>query len=1137
MAKNKITGSFAEMDSGEYYKIENVQDMAPFFINIATASDIWIFLSSNGALTAGRQNAEGALFPYETDDRLHLAVSTGPKTLIRLSDERIWEPFDVGRDNPYTLQRNIYKRLTGDAILFEEINESIGLVFTYRWESSERYGIVRTACLRNLNDHEVTLTMLDGVQNIIPYGIPQGLADNSSCLTDAYKACERIDGCNLAVYSLTSTIVDTPEPIEVLRANVAWGIGEASVYLLSIKQISAFCSGSSMIEDEKQSVGRKGAYFAYRNLSLLPGAEDSWLLVLDARLSQKQISLLMKELRDNTQDELRVLVKADIARGTSELLRIVAAADGLQHTADKNATIRHYMNVLYNNMRGGVFLDSYSYDPELFEHFVTARNRNLSIRRMDFFEKLKSIGDHNILHLHEMARLDGDPDLLRLCLEFLPLTFSRRHGDPSRPWNHFNIRVKDDSGNRLYSYEGNWRDIFQNWEAMSLSFPRFIAPIIVKFLNASTVDGFNPYRISADGIDWEYPQPSNPFSSYGYWGDHQIIYLNKLLEWLNAYEPEQLVMLMESPIFTYADLPYEFKPYNDLLKDTKNTVAFNYERNEVILRRAEIMGADGKLLTYGDSVYHTSFTEKLLIPILAKLSNLVPNGGIWMNTQRPEWNDANNAIVGNGLSMVTVYQLYRHLVCCHKIFEQASYDEFQLSAEVWQWLKDIYGLLNIAKGNTAREFLDEAGLAFERYRKLVYAFGFSGNKPIGKTDLLRFIDEAVEILSETIDANKREDGLYNAYNILQLVDGGLTVSPLFLMLEGQTAVLSSGLLMPDEALALVESMEKSDLYSKEHRTFYLYPVKRLSTFMEKNIIRPDDVSKSALISRLLEYGDEGFVLKDEDSHVRFNYNIRQSRDLENSLKQLRNDDRYASLVDSEAELVWDIYELTFNHKQFTGRSGIMYKYEGIGSIYWHQNSKFLVSFQEAFKSAVDNHYFNLKGLKDTYYRLRDGFGFNKGPALWGAFPLEPYSHTPYDQPAQQPGMTGQVKEDILTRLAELGIYVRKGILRFDPTLLRGKEFLMRPDLFHYIDVKGEACYMPLDEGTLAFTVCQTPVVYKLASDNAIKVLSTSGQTIFESNGLELTKPISDALFSRDGSVYRIEVCISEGCLQGNNIYF
>ena len=48
--------------------------------------------------------------------------------------------------------------------------------------------------------------------------------------------------------------------------------------------------------------------------------------------------------------------------------------------------------------------------------------------------------------------------------------------------------------------------------------------------------------------------------------------------------------------------------------------------------------------------YHVNFTEKILATGLSKLSNFVPEGGIWMNTQRPEWNDANNALVGNGVS-------------------------------------------------------------------------------------------------------------------------------------------------------------------------------------------------------------------------------------------------------------------------------------------------------------------------------------------------------------------------------------------------------------------------------------------------------------------------------------------------------
>ena len=1126
MKKETASGNFVNLDSGTYYKIENVHTMPAFFINIATASDIWAFLSSNGGLTVGRQNSGGAIFPYETDDRLHLATGTGPKTLFRLEDGRIWAPFNTDKDNPFKIRRNIYKRNTGDAVLFEEINDTLSMTFSYRWETSEKYGIVRTASLKNKGGNEVSMAMLDGVENIIPYGITQGLLEGSSCLTDAYKACERFSG-NLAIYSLTSVIVDSPEPVDMLRANIIWHIGEAQSYLLSSKQIDNFVLGGTP-EDETNSVGRKGAYLAYQPISLAAGAEEDWMLILDARLSQKQVSALAKELSETPADKLRKNVMADIANGTTELTRVVSAADGLQKTADTRADVRHYMNVLYNNMRGGIFLDGYSYDPELFARFVASRDKALAERRKDFLDKLCDSKDGNVLQLHELAYADGDSDIIRLCLEFLPLTFSRRHGDPSRPWNRFNIQVKDDNGNPVYHYEGNWRDIFQNWESMTLSFPGYIAPVIAKFLNASTADGFNPYRISGDGIDWECPEPNNPFSGFGYWGDHQIVYLNKLLEWLSAYAPNQLDNMFTKEIFAYADVPYHLNSYAEILKDGKNTITFAQDRHDMLMKRAAEYGSDGKLIMKDGEIYRVSFIEKLLVPILAKLANLVPSGGIWMNTQRPEWNDANNAIVGYGLSMVTVYQLYRHLLFCKKLLENRSTVEVSVSAEVLHFVEDIHKIFSARSEKTPRVFLDEAGKVFETYRMKVYADGFDGKETISMGSLIAFIDEAIAALAETIDANKREDGMYHAYNILTLTKDSLKVSPLFLMLEGQTSVLGSGRLTSDEALALVEKMEKSGLMSDEQNTFFLYPKKKLKTFMERNIIPNEAAAGSALIGRLLADGHDELVLQDADGNIRFHDGIQQSSNLKERLSAVLSDERYQSMA-SEADTIWDIYELVFAHRQFTGRSGIMYKFEGIGSIYWHQNSKFILSFQEAFSTAAMEKHADLLALKDAYYRLRAGLGFNKEPSLWGAFPLEPYSHTPYGMPAQQPGMTGQVKEDILTRLTEMGISAQNGILLFDPALLRKPDFLTQPDSFRYINLDGEVCDMTLDADSLGFTVCQTPVVYRLSAEKKIEVFLKNGETETLS-GLALNEELSRALFTRDGSIQRVEVSFTENML-------
>ena len=91
-------------------------------------------------------------------------------------------------------------------------------------------------------------------------------------------------------------------------------------------------------------------------------------------------------------------------------------------------------------------------------------------------------------------------------------------------------------------------------------------------------------------------------------------------------------------------------------------------------------------------------------------------------------------------------------------------------------------------------------------------------------------------------------------------------------------------------------------------------------------------------------------------------------------------------------------------------------------------------------SAVDSGDPVLPRLIAQYRRVRDGLGYKKGAALYGSFPFDPYSHTPGEAGAQQPGMTGQVKEEILTRWGELGLRWQGGKLRIQPVLFDAAEF-------------------------------------------------------------------------------------------------
>ncbi|NIR38319.1 MAG: hypothetical protein GWN07_20845, partial [Actinobacteria bacterium] len=81
------------------------------------------------------------------------------------------------------------------------------------------------------------------------------------------------------------------------------------------------------------------------------------------------------------------------------------------------------------SMRGGVFPDEHRVSPAAVERFVTGRNRDAAARF-----GAAATGVEHPLDIGELAAVvQGDADLERLAAEYLPLVFSRRHGDPSRP--------------------------------------------------------------------------------------------------------------------------------------------------------------------------------------------------------------------------------------------------------------------------------------------------------------------------------------------------------------------------------------------------------------------------------------------------------------------------------------------------------------------------------------------------------------------------------------------------------------------------------------------------------------------------------------------------------------------------------
>ena len=1026
-------------------------------MTLTSFDDLWAYISSVGGIAAGRQNPDNSLFPYYTDDKLHEQTSTGLHTKISVTNANgnnyIWEPFS--RIKKHKIQRNLYRSPLGNKIVFEEINKELNISYQYLMQGSGKYGFIFKSKLSNLSNESLKFTVINGIQDISPFGISVGNQESMSNLINAYKYGEILNNSKIGVFSLTTLISDKPEPVEAMYANIVWGSSNFDH------------TASLSIDKEINNIyGQKLNYYIKFDKKITSNESIDWSLNADVKKNQDQILMLENEILNKK--SIINEIKQNLDYSSKKLTEYVQFSDGFQLTNNRSNDFRHTSNVLYNIMRGGVFINGYEIKISQFLDFLKKRNK---IAFSEFKEI--SIELNNRLSLDEILKLCNNSknnDLKRLGYEFLPLVFSRRHGDPSRPWNYFNIKVSNKKDDTLINYEGNWRDIFQNWEALSISYPKYTNSFIAKFLNATTVDGFNPYRMNQDGIDWEIIEKDDNWTHIGYWNDHQIIYLLKLLELSYNNSNDELLDMLNRKIFSFANVPYRIKSFDQIMKNPKSTIDFDHELNSKIMKLVDTLGQDGKLVIKNDSVIHVSMIEKLFILILPKITFLVPGGGIWLNTQRPEWNDANNATVGNGLSMVTTCYLRKYVNFIKLLVERSILNNFQMFEALQIAIKNINKyLLEYHQDKISKyELLNKMGTNYSNYCSSVYNKNFNTSE-ISKNDLLKNLDLIFSLINSTIDNNKRDDYFYHSYNILEHNKNKTDISHQKLMLEGQVAVLTSNKLNLKQSVNLISNLYKSTLFRPDQNSFILYPNKVDFSFLQRNQIPKkynDYISKNKF---------KGVFVKDVNSNYRFNSSIRNEFELKSYL------DRQPIIDKDNVKNILNIYDKTFNHKRYMGRSESMFGYEGINSIYWHMVSKLLLAIQESYLRFYKNENPSLlKDLGKLYYKVRQGLSWEKTADEYGAFPFDAYSHTPYHGIPQQPGMTGQVKEDILVRFGEFGCFIKNGSLSFMPYLLRKDEFNKNSKIFNYFDLDNNEKTITVKYNELAFTYCQVPIIYKLS---------------------------------------------------------
>ena len=273
-----VEGRLVTVDGRDWYRIDGLEHLEPFLVSVVSDADLWMFVSSTGALTAGRVDADHALLPYETDDRIHRAAGvTGPITwLARQRDghRELWRPFAADLDPAAT--RSLAKPVRSNALLLEERHEDWALAFRVTWAPSPTHGWVRTVEVEDLGGDGAEIEVLDGLLDVMPTGVDARTEQLTSNLVDAYKRSEIGPWGRVALYTLESLITDRAEPAEALAATAVWSAGLPGAQVHLDERVIASMRAGTGREPTSLLTGRRGCYLLRGTTAIPPGGVVSW---------------------------------------------------------------------------------------------------------------------------------------------------------------------------------------------------------------------------------------------------------------------------------------------------------------------------------------------------------------------------------------------------------------------------------------------------------------------------------------------------------------------------------------------------------------------------------------------------------------------------------------------------------------------------------------------------------------------------------------------------------------------------------------------------------------------------------------------------------------------------------------------
>ena len=341
--------------------------------------------------------------------------------------------------------------------------------------------------------------------------------------------------------------------------------------------------------------------------------------------------------------------------------------------------------------------------------------------------------------------------------------FSRKHGDPERDYNYFQLEPKPYScGN------GNFRDVAQNRRNDPFITPECGDFNVKYFFSLLQADGYNP--LSVLGVRYTCKVVPEKYSEHtqflqgkftlgdavlrlglneqtldeliracqpcyeaefaeGYWTDHFVYLIDLLTAYLAIYPEKKEEILYHTPLKWFSS------GVKILPRSNQSVLTSNGRVKR--LNSIEHNGQDG-WFNAGGKPYKTTLAAKLLFLVLVKLSTLDPLGcGIDMEGGKPGWCDATNGLpalfgsnVADSLELLRLVQTVKSLDV--KTVEWATEQD--------SFFRVVFALL--CDGVLQKDFYEKTHLAKEQYLSSVYS-GFNGTvSKVSHSDIRSFLIKA-----------------------------------------------------------------------------------------------------------------------------------------------------------------------------------------------------------------------------------------------------------------------------------------------------------------------------------------------------------------------------------------------------------